>query len=176
MLSLPDLIHWPTEDRPKTKAIFEDLLGDGFAKSRRLLKRFRQEVLREYTVKNCEKASVDNYIPITYSAAKAIGKEVVRGEELIVTKSSGRMRVKSPAPARRKQSQSRKRSSRKDSSDTDEDESVSDVSDTPEIEVPEIEESDSSDDDTPVVRRSKASSKRSSSPRRSKRQSPRSKR
>jgi hypothetical protein len=173
MLSLPDLIHWPTEDRPKTKAIFEDLLGDGFAKSRRLQKRFRQEVLREYTVKNCEKASVDNYIPITYSAAKAIGKEVVRGEELIVTKSSGRMRVKSPAPARRKQSQSRKRSSRKDSSDTDEDESVSI---TPEIEEPEIEESDSSDDDTPVVRRSKASSKRSSSPRRSKRQSPRSKR
>jgi hypothetical protein len=154
--SLPDMIKYTGDQRPKTNEVHQDFLGD-FKTSRRLQKQFRDAVYHAYTQKNCERTSVHEYTPISRKEAKKLAQSVTEDEKL-ETLANGKRRVKSPLPRKRRGAKPKKEDMEESDSETSQE--LSDLNSNSES---ELETSDSSEDETPVVRRR--------SPRRSKRRS-----
>ena len=126
MLNLPNIVSLPGNEAPNTQQVYDELLGD-FAKSRRIQQELKKRLFLEYNVKNCQKETIDAYVPLSLREARAIAKEATEGESIEVLK-SGKTRVKSPAP-RRKLKEEPSEESSDESEESSDDESDDDESD-----------------------------------------------
>jgi hypothetical protein len=154
--SLPDMIKY-TGERPKTNEIYHDFLGH-FNTSRRLQKLFQNAIYHAYTLKNSDKRSVDEYIPISRTEAKRLAQTVTEGERL-ETLSNGLRRVKSPAPRKRGSKPTQEEASISDDDDDDDDDESDDASTESESES-ESEPESEEDDDLPRQPRRKRQSRK----------------